>query len=54
VHCRITAPLFVLCASYLAAVQLDLVPFIGNFWFLAAVTGTVALSFVAELGPVNE
>jgi hypothetical protein len=33
----------------IAAVQLDLVPFIGNAWFLAAVLGIVALSFVAEL-----
>lgn len=49
VHCRITGPLFLLCAVYLATVQLDLVPFVGNAWFLAGVLGTVALSFVAEL-----
>jgi hypothetical protein len=49
VHCRITSPLFLLCAVYPANVQLDLVPFIGNTWFLAAVVGIVALSFLAEL-----
>src|SRR5713226_1123888 len=49
VHCRITGPLFLLCAVYLAIVQQDLVPFIGNAWFLAAVMGAIALSFLAEL-----
>jgi hypothetical protein len=49
VHCRITGPLFLVYAVYLTIVQLDLVPFIGNAWFLAAVLGTVALSFAAEL-----
>ena len=49
VHCRITGPLFLLCAVYLATVQLNLVPFIGNTWFLVGVLGTVVLSFMAEL-----
>ena len=49
VHCRITGPLFLLCAVYLATVQLNLVPFIGNTWFLAAIMGIVAFSFLAEL-----
>lgn len=49
VHCRITSPLFLLCAGYLTLVQLDVVPFIGNAWFVAVVFGMVALSFVAEM-----
>jgi hypothetical protein len=49
VHCRITGPLFLLCAVYLATVQLNLMPFIGNTWFLVGVLGTVAFSFLAEL-----
>jgi hypothetical protein len=49
VHCRVTGPLFLLCASYLMLVQLDRLPFIGNGWFVALVMGTVVLSFLAEL-----
>jgi hypothetical protein len=49
VHCRISGPLFLLCAVYLATVQLGLVPFIGNAWFVAIALGVVALSFAAEL-----
>ncbi len=49
VHCRVTGPLFLLCAVYLALVQLDRVPFIGNGRFVAVVMGAIALSFLAEL-----
>ncbi len=49
VHCRITSPLFLLCAGYLILVQLDVTPFIGNAWFVAVVISTIALSFLAEL-----
>ena len=49
VHCRITGPFFLLCAVYLTIVQLSLVPFMGNTWFLVAVMGVIALSFLAEL-----
>lgn len=48
VHCRVTGPLFLLCAIYLALVQLNVVPFIGNGPFVAAVMAVIALSFVAE------
>jgi hypothetical protein len=49
VHCRITAPLFLLCACYLTLVELDRVPFIGNAWFVAVVAGTIMLAFLAEM-----
>lgn len=48
-HCRITGPLFLLAAGYLALVQMDLAPFVGNGWFTGVVLGTVALAFLAEL-----
>ena len=49
VHCRITAPLFLLCAGYLTLVELDRVPFIGNGWFVAVIIGVIALAFLAEV-----
>jgi hypothetical protein len=49
VHCRVTGPFFLLCASYLALVERDLVPFVGNATFVAIVMGAIALSFLAEL-----
>ncbi|MGI8687903.1 MAG: hypothetical protein ACR2M3_04915 [Thermomicrobiales bacterium] len=49
VHCRVTGPFFLLCAAYLALVELDLVPFMGNVGFVAIVMGVIALSFLAEL-----
>ena len=48
-HCYITGPLFLLSAFYLSTVELSLVPFIGNTWFLVVVLGTTALSFLAEM-----
>lgn len=48
-HCYITGPLFLLSAFYLSIVELSLVPFIGNTWFLVVVLGTTALSFLAEM-----
>lgn len=55
VHCRITGPLFLVCAGYLTLVQLDAMPFIGNGWFVALIFGTVALAFLAEaiVGPYS-
>ncbi len=48
-HCYITGPLFLLSAFYLSTVELNLVPFIGNTWFLVVVLGTTALAFLAEM-----
>jgi hypothetical protein len=48
-HCYITGPLFLLSAFYLSTVELSLVPFMGNTWFLVVVLGTTALSFLAEM-----
>ena len=48
-HCYMTGPLFLLSAGYLSTVQLRLVPFLGNTWFVAVVLGTTALAFLAEM-----
>jgi len=48
-HCYMTGPLFLLSAFYLSTVELRLVPFMGNTWFLVVVLGTTALSFLAEM-----
>jgi len=48
-HCYITGPLFLLSAFYLSTVELSLVPFMGNTWFVVVVLGTTALSFLAEM-----
>ena len=48
-HCYMTGPLFLLSAFYLSTVELSLVPFMGNTWFLVVVLGTTALSFLAEM-----
>jgi len=48
-HCYMTGPLFLLSAGYLSTVQLSLVPFLGNTWFVAVVLGTTALAFLAEM-----
>ena len=47
-HCRITGPLCLVCAVYLLLVQLDIIHFVGNGWFVAAVVGVVAVSFLIE------
>jgi hypothetical protein len=48
-HCYITGPLFLLSAFYLSTVELSLVPFMGNTWFLVVVLGTTALAFLVEM-----
>src|SRR5215472_10850096 len=48
-HCYMTGPLFLLSAGYLSTVELRLVPFMGNTWFVVVVLGMTALAFLVEM-----